>query len=138
MYNRMQLRHILGALGLSLLLLCSCGKGDGQGAKLAPVRGRVTFKNEAVTAADIYFIPDASKGNHGTMGSSMLQEDGSFTIETYGKGAGVVPGAYKVKLNLGRRNDKELAKYARVETSQLAFDVGPEGLDNLHIELMKP
>ena len=58
---------------LMLAFLCGCGGSDGRGAKLAPVKGRVIFKNEGVTAANIYFMPDAAKGNNGSMASAVLE-----------------------------------------------------------------
>jgi hypothetical protein len=114
-----------------------CGAGSSE-PKLAPVQGKVLYKNQAVTAAEVYFLPDARKGNNGTMASAIVQEDGSFTMTTYPKGEGVSPGAYKVTLGLGRRNQKELAKYRRVETTPLEVEVPEEGLTDLVFELDKP
>ncbi len=130
-------RGLAASLLLVLPLPGGCGGSDGRGAKLAPVKGRVIYKNEGVTAASIFFLPDAAKGNNGSMASAILQEDGSFTLETYPKGNGVAPGAYKVKLDLGRRKDKELDKYRTVETSPLRYDVPDEGLSDLLIDLSK-
>jgi hypothetical protein len=130
-------RGIQRGIGLFFvaLLLGGCGGGDGSAAKVAPVTGKVLFKNQAVTAAEIYFMPDAEKGNNGIMGSAILQEDGSFRITTHPKGDGVSPGAYKVTLGLGRRQDKELKKYRDVNTTPLSYDVPEEGLLDLVIEL---
>lgn len=119
----------------SLVLLCGCSSSDGKGPKLAQVTGRVIFKNEAITAASIYFMPDTEKGNRGDMATAILQADGSFTMETYPKGAGVIPGAYKVKLDLGRRTDKELDKYRDVKTTPLSIDVTDQGIKDYVIEL---
>ncbi len=133
------MNHIQRGLTASLLLmlpfLSGCGGSDGTGAKLAPVTGRVIFKSQGVTAASIYFHPDTSKGNSGAMASAILQEDGSFTMTTYPKGDGVAPGAYKASLDLGRRQEKELDKYRKVDTTPLKFDVPEEGLKNLVIDL---
>jgi hypothetical protein len=117
-------------------LVCGCGR-DGSGAKLVPVKGRVTFKNEGVTAASLYFLPDAAKGNRGTMASAILQEDGSFTLSTPPNRDGVAPGAYKVTFDLGRRPEPELAKFRTVERTPVEFDVPEEGLKDLQIELDK-
>lgn len=117
------------------LALAGCEGGNGAVAKLAPVKGRVTFKDQGVTAAEIYFLPDADKGNEGKMASSLLQVDGSFTMTTQGQGDGVIPGAYKVTLTLGRRPEKELDKYKNVKTTPLEYTVPPEGLTDLQIEL---
>jgi hypothetical protein len=130
------LSRIAGNLLLLLVaLLVGCGGSDGGKGKLAPVKGRVLFKNEGVTAASIFFMPDAAKGNQGPMGSSMLQEDGSFTITTLDIGPGLRPGAYKVKLDLGRRPEKELAKFRDVKTTPLSYEVTENGLPDLVIVL---
>jgi hypothetical protein len=125
---------VIGSLCL-VVILSGCSRQDGSVGKVAPVSGQVTFKGQPVTAAEIYFLPDAEKGNHGVMGSALLETDGSFTITTYPKGNGVAPGAYKVTLGLGRRQEKELDKYRKVETTPLKYDVPEEGLTDLVIEL---
>ena len=120
---------------VTLALLCGCTSSDGKGPKLTPVGGRVIFKNEAVTAAEIYFVPDAEKGNRGEGAQAIIQEDGSFKMETYPKGEGVIPGAYKIKLGLGRRPDKELDKYRDVKTTPLTIDVTDKPIEGYVIEL---
>lgn len=116
-------------------IICLAGCQDTAKPKLAPVNGRVVFQDQAMTAADIYFMPDASKGNEGSMASSALQLDGSFTLVTHPHGKGVLPGVYKVTLHMGRRKGKELDKYRQVETTPLEYTVPPEGLPDLLIEL---
>jgi hypothetical protein len=122
-------------LGL-VLLLGGCSVSSGP--KLAPVRGRVSYKNAAVTGTNIYFMPDADKGNNGEMATAIVQEDGSFTLSTYPRGDGVAPGAYRVTLDLPRRPEKDLAPYRKVETTPLHFDVPEEGLTDLDIDLSNP
>jgi hypothetical protein len=117
------------------VLLSGCHSSDGSGPKLAPVSGRVVFKNEAVTAASIFFIPDKDKGNRGDQATAVLQLDGSFKMETNPNRNGVVPGSYKVIFDLGRRSDKELQPYRKVETTPLSIDVPEQGLENYLIEL---
>jgi hypothetical protein len=126
--------------GWPLILLLLPGCGQDAAVKLAPVTGRVIFKNEAVSAAEIYFNPDAKAGNRGEMGSALLGQDGSFTITTAGpKGPrdGVVPGAYKVTLGLGRRNEKGLAPFKTVQTTTLTIEVPEQGLRDIVVDLDK-
>jgi hypothetical protein len=123
----------LGAAALAAVLLAGC-RGEPL-PKVAPVRGKVVFKNKPVTAADIYFLPDASKGNQGSMATSVLQEDGSFTMITHPDRPGVMPGAYKVTITTSRRPEKELDKYRNVTKTPLEYKVPDEGLPNLVIEL---
>jgi len=128
------------AAGVLVLGLVLCGCSDGPQAKLSPVNGRVTFKDQAVTAAEIYLNPDAKKGNQGDLGSAVLQEDGTFSITTYhpkGPRPGVAPGSYKVTLGLGRRAEKELTKFRTVQTTPLTIEVPEEGLQNVVVDLDK-
>ncbi len=126
---------VVSAGMLAAFMVTGCSSSDGAGPKLAPVTGRVTFKNEAVTASNLYFLPDAEKGNRGEMATAILQADGSFVMETYPKGKGVVPGAYKITLDLGRRSEKELKPYRDVKTTPLSVEVPEQGLENYTIEL---
>ena len=124
---------------LCLAVLSGCGLSDGSAPKLTPVSGRVIFKNEAVTATSIYFIPDAEKGNRGEMASAILQTDGSFVMETYSKGSaiGVLPGSYKVKFDLGRRPEKELMPYRDVKTTPLTIDVTDQPIEGKVFDLVE-
>jgi hypothetical protein len=131
-------RGLAASVLFPLLLLCGCGGSDGSGAKLAPVKGRVIYKNEAVFGSNIYFMPDADRGNQGAMATAILQKDGSFTMSTYPKGDGVAPGAYKVTVDLPRRPEEELKKFRRVETTPLKVDVPEEGLTELVFDLSNP
>jgi hypothetical protein len=123
-----------GLLAWIVVSLGGCGPA-GSKPRLAPVRGRVVYHDQAMTSADIFFLPDASKGNEAAMASSPLQLDGSFTLTTYPHGEGVLPGAYKATLSLGRRKDKDLDRYRNVETTPLEYTVPAEGLTDLLIEL---
>jgi hypothetical protein len=125
-------------LVLSAVVLSGCGGSDGSKGKLAPVSGRVLFKDEGVSAGEIYFMPDEAKGTHGALASSALQEDGSFTLATNEVGTGVRPGSYKVTILLGRRPEKELKKFRDVKTTPLTYDVTEEGLTDLLITLDDP
>jgi hypothetical protein len=117
----------LALVGVLVFLGAGCAGGDGPKPKLAPVRGRVVFKGEPLAGAEIYFRPDASRGNQGKMASGAVLLDGSFTMFTSPDEEGVMPGAYKVTLGLGRRSEKELVKYRAVETTRLECSVPDEG-----------
>ncbi len=128
-------RLAAGLVALLSITLVGCQGGNGSVSKLAPVKGRVTFKDQGVTAAEIFFMPDAEKGNEGKMASGILQEDGSFKVATEGQGEGAIPGAYKVVISTSRRPEKELDKFKNVKTTPLQYTVPPEGLPDLQIEL---
>ncbi len=82
-------------LGLCLLLLgCSS-----DAPKLVAVSGKVTFKNEPLTAGNLFFHPDAGNSFQKDKPSSQLQLDGSFSMKTFPYGDGIPPGNYKVTLD---------------------------------------
>src|SRR5260370_25677419 len=65
--------------------------------KLVPVHGQVKYKQRPLSGATICFIPDITKGNRdGLQATAQTVEDGSFTLQTYPHGDGVMPGFYKV------------------------------------------
>jgi hypothetical protein len=69
------------------LLLAGCGPG------LAPVRGKVTYKDRPVTTGDILFVPDAT----GPTAMGKIDSQGSYELSTDGR-RGAAPGSYKVMI----------------------------------------
>ena len=62
-----------------------------------PVDGQVKYKQRPLSGATICFIPDITKGNrNGLQATGQTTADGSFTLQTYPHGDGVMPGFYKV------------------------------------------
>jgi len=84
--------------GLLLVLLASgCGDNSGVG-KTYPVRGRITFNNEPLTAESttVLFKPDAARGNTSPFEpAGTVDEDGNYSLLTKGK-KGAPAGWYKV------------------------------------------
>lgn len=114
------------------LAICGCS-----GVKLSPVTGKVLYKNEGVTAGSIFFLPDESKGNKGSGGSSVLQLDGSFTIANPEEGKtsrGVRPGWYKVTIRCAHR-EPEFSSLTDVKTTPFSFNVPDEGIKDLIIKV---
>jgi hypothetical protein len=125
---------------ICLTFLGGCGN-DGAGLKLAPVTGRVTYKNQAIAGATIFFLPDTAKGTQGEMGSAILKpSDGSFAITTNhlkGQRDGVAPGSYRVTLGLDRMPGPELDKFRDLKTTPLTIDVPEEGYSDVIVDLEK-
>jgi hypothetical protein len=110
------------------MVLAAAGCG---GPKLVPVSGKVQYQDgRAVTAASICFLPDTAKGNGGILATSLLAEDGTFTLRTHPHGQGAMLGPYKVTVSLGRA-PKALAKYTRAQSTPFHVEVPPEGLRDL-------
>jgi hypothetical protein len=125
-------RSFILIIAVPILYVLGCGGGP----KLVTVKGKVLFDNgQPVTAASICFIPDADKGNNGQLATSLLAEDGSFTLRTYPHGDGAMLGPYKVTISLGRGTSRKLAKYTRQNDTPFHIDVPPEGLVDLVLTL---
>lgn len=132
------------AIVLSLLTLLPAGCSRG-GPELVKVTGRVQYADgRPVTAASIVFTPDgrvsgdrpAGEGADQLGATSLLAEDGTFSLRSYPHGDGAMVGRYKVTVSLGRgANTKALAEYTRVSTTKLKVDVPPQGLTDLVITL---
>jgi hypothetical protein len=92
---------------------------------LIPVKGKVTYKGQAVTKGVIRFEPDG----YGRMASGDLQTDGTFTLTTLKPGDGAVAGEHKVSIDgfdKSLAKDRALRKYGNGATSGLKADVSPE------------
>lgn len=110
--------------------------GCGGGPKLVAVKGKVLYQDgRPVTAASVCFIPDASKEGNGLLATSLLAEDGSFTLRTHPHGDGAIVGPYKATISLGRGTPRHLAKYTREKDTPFHIDVPPQGLTDLDLTL---
>jgi hypothetical protein len=119
--------HYVIVLWLAALAVGGCGEA---GPELVPVRGKLLDQQgKPVFPGSIWFIADASSPNGPTGvldASSLLGDDGSFTLRTYPHGDGAMVGRYHVTLSLGAGSSPKLARYAGPKTTPLSVDV-PEG-----------
>jgi hypothetical protein len=100
--------------------------------RLVPVKGRVTYRNRPVPLATVTFVPDVARGNtRGRDGRASTGKDGSFTMQTYPWGAGVMPGAYRVTVMYYSRTDQLPRKYTKFHLTPLAVEVPEEGVRDL-------
>ena len=82
------------ALVLALALsLAGCGGSSStpSAGATVPVKGIVTYKGKPLTRGTVVFEPDAGREAQGELGG-----DGSFTLSTFVKDDGAVPGAHRV------------------------------------------
>ncbi len=121
-----------------LLTLAVCGCAE-RGPELVIVRGKVLDSvGKPVFPGSIWFVSDsASPSVNGSAldASSLLYEDGRFTLRTYPHGDGAMVGRYRVTLSLGAGSSPSLAKYASPKTTPLTVDVPKEGLQDLALRL---
>jgi hypothetical protein len=97
-------RELCGPAGAALaacLLLSGCGGHEaGYEGKRVPVAGRVTYPDgKPVPRGVVIFTPDAARGNPSRHEPRCpIAPDGTFTLATSPRLAGVLPGPYKVTI----------------------------------------
>lgn len=111
---------------LTLLLAAGCGGGDRP--KLVTVTGKVLHKGQPLTAGSVTFHPVPGVTYNGDRPSSVLQVDGSFTMQTYPHGDGAPPGSYKVTLSNELATRIKLPNYANAEKTPLKIDIPDAGV----------
>lgn len=135
----------------SLMALVSLGCGSGDGNVLVyPVRGTVKFNDKPmVGGGSIAFIPKSSQA--GKTAGGKVNEDGTYTLSTYGDGDGSMAGEFRVVITQIVEKEPEIvpdgsgiapkptvivpvtdripAKYADYTASPLSAKVEP-GIDN--------
>lgn len=119
-------------LGMAVLSLCGCSDGR---PERVPVSGKVTIDGQPLTSGFVRLVPDDARPSVGR-----IQEDGSFTLTTFTKKDGSVPGTHRVAVvAYDEANPSQLRwlvprKYSHAKTSDLTVDIdGPT--DALEIEL---
>ena len=84
-----------GALvAFTLAALPGCGKS---GPKTVSVSGKVTYKGKPVSKGNVVFQPvDVPKGQPFRPSRGEIREDGSYSLCTFDKDDGPMPGKYRV------------------------------------------
>jgi hypothetical protein len=77
-----------------LLLLAGCQPAE---EPITPVRGKVSYKGLPLQGGTIVFIPDTSRGTHGSIAAAEIQPDGNFTLKT-NELLGAMPGHHRVTI----------------------------------------
>ncbi len=75
-------------LCMTVLLFMGCGSGR---PRTVPVRGKISYLGKVVPNGTIMFMPTSGKEATGEIGP-----DGSFTLTTFEKDDGAIPGQYTV------------------------------------------
>lgn len=74
------------------------GCGPGHGLTLGRVKGKVTYKGEALKYGTVSFVPDSNKGTDGPIAMGNITEDGTFVLSTSDAGDGAVVGHHKISV----------------------------------------
>jgi hypothetical protein len=108
--------------GLSLALLTGLlgGCGDGRPVRV-PVSGRITYAGQPLETGFIYFWPERGVQAHG-----QIQSDGTFTLGTYERQDGAMPGSYTVTIE-STRIVANAPKFDSLEEELAAAEQGQTG-----------
>ena len=115
---------------------------------LAPLSGKVLYKNEPLKFGGVMFQPEAGQPSH-----AAIQADGSFTLSTFRDGDGATVGKNLVRITCfpsqqpageSTASQGEVAtggsliptRYNDFNTSALVIEVPASGNDNVVIELV--
>ena len=103
--------------------------------KLVKVNGKITFNGQPLTAGSINFHPASTNAFTKDNPSSILQEDGSFTMKTFPYGNGVSPGEYKITLAPQLASRISLPNLAYPEKTNAKITVPETGLENFILDI---
>jgi len=103
--------------------------------KLVKVNGKITFNGQPLTAGSINFHPASTNTFTKDNPSSILQEDGSFTMKTFPYGDGVSPGEYKITLAPQLASRISLPNLAYPEKTNANIIVPETGLENYILDI---
>ncbi|MCY2942530.1 MAG: hypothetical protein NTV50_12790 [Planctomycetota bacterium] len=103
--------------------------------KLVKVSGKITFNGQPLTAGSINFHPASTNTFTKDNPSSILQEDGSFTMKTFPYGNGVSPGEYKITLAPQLASRISLPNLAYPEKTNAKITIPETGLENFTLDI---
>ncbi len=116
--------------------------GCGGPAGLVPVSGKVLYRGDPAAGAVVYFHRQVEPGSSSTPSPyGIVEDDGSYSLETEGLGRGARPGAYTVLVEWRDKGDGVTAVKGRgnvklVKRSRVRS--GPDRLQGRYFDIAKP
>lgn len=123
-----------GVLALMAFALAGCGSSD---FPVASVTGVVMCNGKPVPGALVFFEPRQTGDNAivGKTGLGVANDQGEFSVRTYGANDGAVVGLHSVKVERGSGPGCDCAMNA--DKTIVELEVKSEGVNNFSIELPK-
>ncbi len=123
----------LGLPGILVMAVALSGCGTGQ-FPVAPVSGVVMCDGKPVPGALVYFAPQQSGDNAlvGKVGLGVVDDQGKFTVRTYGSDDGAVVGMHDVRVERGNGPGCDCAMNPDRAVAQVEVK---DGENNFTIEL---
>ena len=94
----MRTTHACPPITVSALILGLVAGCNGASSPPAPVAGNVSFRGMPLRGGTIVFIPDASRGNSGSLVRGAIQSDGSYRLQGENGSPGAPAGWYRVTI----------------------------------------
>ncbi len=125
------------------VLLAAVASGCGNPEGLVPVSGKLLYHGEPARGAIVYFHRESGKGmTDGPVPFGIVEDDGSFNLNSDNLGAGALPGKYAVLVEwreehgdgvtpVSRRGSLQLVKRSRVRA-------GADRLAGRYLDITKP
>jgi len=114
------------------LTILGCGGGDSSDVDrldTAPVKGTLKLDGQPFGPATVELM-GADTSAKTKIASGQADDSGSFTLGTYDKADGVVPGKYKVLVTVDITSDKKLPAY-----KEIIVTIDSAGNDALELNL---
>jgi len=129
----MNRRSILSFLMIFTLGLVGCGGGGEDRPEVVPAKGRLVIGSDPVKNADVVFYPEAG----GKPASGSTNDNGEFTLSTFGKDDGAPIGKHKVAVNPKgpASNDADSIKAAEAAKSQIPEAANKEETTTITVEV---
>jgi hypothetical protein len=130
-------------LGFAAAGLGMAAPGCGNPAGLVPVSGKVLYHGEPAAGAVVYFHREAKAGDAKLpIPSGVVEDDGSFTLDSDNVGYGALPGTYSVLVEWrdasgdGMVPVKTKGKVKLVKRSRVRS--GPDRVKGRYFDIGKP
>jgi hypothetical protein len=133
-------------VGLALVLIALFGCGGGP--KVHPVKGRLVFDKGDVKLLAGSILNCQNEQNPSVSARGDINEDGSFTLETYARGRivpGAIEGTYRARIIPENGSDESLFRRTHIDpkfldgkASSLTFKVPTDGDVVLTVTKAKP
>lgn len=90
------MRTFVDSIGVVFVSLCviGCSGGPDDRPSVVPVTGKITYKGKPVTGAFVNFSSEKSP----RPANGMTDNDGRFSLTTFGTDDGAIPGEYQVSV----------------------------------------
>ena len=112
------------------LIAAGCGGGDGiKRLATVPAKGTFTIDGKPFGPGTVSFLPQSNDAEKRKAAVGLADANGNFTVTSYEKGDGAVPGEYAIVLT------GEVGQAPPPSTEPMKVRIGEKGEENLQISM---